>query len=105
MDSSKRNIMYNYTLNPIFSSNNKPFSSPKDGYSSSVFAQSPLEPTRGKIEMYSKEFYAACGVGGALCCGLTHTAMTPLDVVKCNMQVTLILFLPLLLVEINVFSC
>ncbi|XP_078167027.1 mitochondrial phosphate carrier protein 3, mitochondrial-like [Carex rostrata] len=87
MDSSKRNIMYNYTLNPIFSSNNKSFSSQKDGYSSSVFAQSPLEPTRGKIEMYSKEFYAACGVGGALCCGLTHTAMTPLDVVKCNMQI------------------
>lgn len=88
MDSSKKNTMYNYTLNPIFSSNNKPFSSPKDGYSSYVFAGSPLEPSRGKIEMFSKEFYAAGAVGGALCCGITHTAMTPLDVVKCNMQVT-----------------
>lgn len=25
-------------------------------------------------------------VGGALACGLTHTLVTPLDVVKCNMQ-------------------
>jgi solute carrier family 25 phosphate transporter 3 len=26
--------------------------------------------------------------GGVLACGLTHTAVTPLDVTKCNMQVT-----------------
>jgi len=25
-------------------------------------------------------------IGGALGCGLTHTFVTPLDVVKCNMQ-------------------
>ncbi|KAL3693428.1 hypothetical protein R1sor_007079 [Riccia sorocarpa] len=40
-----------------------------------------------KIDMYSKEFYAACTVGGILSCGLTHTGVTPLDVVKCNMQI------------------
>jgi solute carrier family 25 phosphate transporter 3 len=39
-----------------------------------------------KIEMYSAEYYAACTVGGILSCGLTHMAVTPLDVVKCNMQ-------------------
>lgn len=38
------------------------------------------------IELYSGEFYAACTVGGILSCGLTHTAVTPLDVVKCNLQ-------------------
>lgn len=27
-----------------------------------------------------------CLIGGALACGITHTAVTPLDVVKCNMQ-------------------
>ncbi|KAK6128266.1 hypothetical protein DH2020_037993 [Rehmannia glutinosa] len=45
----------------------------------------PSEP--GKIEMYSPQFYAACTVGGILSCGLTHMAVTPLDLVKCNMQI------------------
>jgi solute carrier family 25 phosphate transporter 3 len=35
----------------------------------------------------SQEYYKACVVGGILACGLTHTAVTPLDVVKCNMQI------------------
>lgn len=38
------------------------------------------------IEMYSTEYYGACAVGGVLACGLTHMAVTPLDVVKCNVQ-------------------
>lgn len=38
------------------------------------------------IELYSGEYYAACAVGGVLACGLTHMAVTPLDVVKCNVQ-------------------
>ncbi|XP_009800269.2 mitochondrial phosphate carrier protein 3, mitochondrial [Nicotiana tabacum] len=45
----------------------------------------PSEP--GKIEMYSPQFYAACTFGGILSCGLTHMAVTPLDLVKCNMQI------------------
>uniref|UniRef100_A0A2N9FMT3 Uncharacterized protein n=1 Tax=Fagus sylvatica TaxID=28930 RepID=A0A2N9FMT3_FAGSY len=40
-----------------------------------------------KIEMYSPAFYAASTVGGIFACGPTHTAVTPLDVVKCNMQI------------------
>ncbi|KAK7826968.1 mitochondrial phosphate carrier protein 3, mitochondrial isoform X1 [Quercus suber] len=40
-----------------------------------------------KVQMYSPEFYAACTAGGILSCGLTHTAVTPLDLVKCNMQI------------------
>nr|DAD30443.1 TPA_asm: hypothetical protein HUJ06_009294 [Nelumbo nucifera] len=46
---------------------------------------SPSEPR--KIEMYSPAFYAACTAGGILSCGLTHMAVTPLDLVKCNMQI------------------
>jgi solute carrier family 25 phosphate transporter 3 len=42
-----------------------------------------------KIEMYSPAFYAACTAGGIASCGLTHMAVTPLDLVKCNMQVNL----------------
>ncbi|KAF5961504.1 hypothetical protein HYC85_002713 [Camellia sinensis] len=45
----------------------------------------PSEPR--KIELYSPQYYAACTVGGILSCGLTHTAVTPLDLVKCNMQI------------------
>ena len=47
-------------------------------------ASAPQEP--GKIVMYSPEFYAACTAGGIVACGATHTAVTPLDIVKCNMQ-------------------
>ncbi|KAL2917534.1 Cu/Pi carrier [Polyrhizophydium stewartii] len=32
-------------------------------------------------------YYAKCMLGGVLACGLTHAAITPLDVTKCNMQV------------------
>src|SRR5574340_82766 len=46
----------------------------------------PTEPSK-KIEMYSPAFYAACTFGGILSCGLTHMTVTPLDLVKCNMQI------------------
>ncbi|KAB0359731.1 hypothetical protein FD754_003887, partial [Muntiacus muntjak] len=38
-------------------------------------------------EYGSVKFYALCGFGGVLSCGLTHTAVVPLDLVKCRMQV------------------
>lgn len=40
-----------------------------------------------KVELYSPAYFTACTVGGMLSCGVTHTAVTPLDVLKCNMQV------------------
>jgi len=33
------------------------------------------------------KYYALCGFGGILSCGLTHTALVPLDLVKCRIQV------------------
>jgi len=50
------------------------------------FVPSAGEGAFGKIELYSSKYYIAGGIGGALSCGLTHMAVTPLDVVKCNMQ-------------------
>jgi len=41
----------------------------------------------GNIEMYSAKYYAACTFGGLLACGVTHTLVTPLDLVKCRRQV------------------
>eukprot|EP01024_Parvocaulis_polyphysoides_P051113 TRINITY_DN500_c0_g1_i3.p1 TRINITY_DN500_c0_g1~~TRINITY_DN500_c0_g1_i3.p1 ORF type:complete len:321 (-),score=44.32 TRINITY_DN500_c0_g1_i3:195-1157(-) len=49
-----------------------------------LMACSALE--KPKIKMHSGEFYQACTIGGILSCGLTHTMVTPLDVVKCNIQ-------------------
>jgi len=39
-----------------------------------------------KIELYSAEYFYYCGIGGILSCGLTHFAVTPIDLVKCNVQ-------------------
>lgn len=45
-------------------------------------------PLTGRpIQLYTGDYYLACGIGGILSCGLTHTFVTPLDVVKCNAQV------------------
>lgn len=48
-------------------------------------ANSTAEATK-KIALHSPEYYQACAIGGMLSCGMTHLAVTPLDVVKCNMQ-------------------
>lgn len=39
------------------------------------------------IELYSGQYYAACTFGGLMACGVTHTAVTPLDLVKVRRQV------------------
>ncbi|KAL2865800.1 putative mitochondrial phosphate carrier protein [Aspergillus lucknowensis] len=41
----------------------------------------------GKIEPWTPKYYAACTVGGLMACGFTHTAVTPLDLIKCRRQV------------------
>ena len=35
-------------------------------------------------EEHDLSYYAKCMMGGILACGLTHTAICPLDVVKCR---------------------
>jgi len=42
---------------------------------------------KARIELYSGQYFAACGLGGIIACGPTHTAVTPLDLVKCRRQV------------------
>lgn len=41
--------------------------------------------TQGDVKDMS--YYGKCMMGGALACGLTHTIVTPLDLVKCRRQV------------------
>jgi len=38
-------------------------------------------------EYASPQFYGYCGLGGIISCGITHTAICPLDLVKCRLQV------------------
>lgn len=37
-------------------------------------------------EFGSPEYFLYCSIGGAMSCGITHTLVTPLDVVKCRIQ-------------------
>lgn len=50
-------------------------------------ASAAVRSKTGQIELYSPSFYAASTIGGLLACGTTHTAVTPLDLVKCRRQV------------------
>jgi len=45
------------------------------------------DPGQYSCEFGSGKYYALCGFGGILSCGLTHTAVVPLDLVKCRLQV------------------
>lgn len=38
-------------------------------------------------EFGSAHYFVLCGLGGILSCGITHTMVTPLDLVKCRIQV------------------
>jgi len=40
-----------------------------------------------EVEFGSLKYYLLCGFGGILSCGITHTAIVPLDLVKCRIQV------------------
>ena len=46
-----------------------------------------MSATGDSCEIGSGKYYAMCGLGGILSCGITHTALTPLDLVKCRIQV------------------
>ncbi|KAH7005319.1 mitochondrial carrier domain-containing protein [Fusarium venenatum] len=50
-------------------------------------ASAKAQAKTGKIELYSGRYYAACTFGGLMACGLTHAAVTPLDLVKTRRQV------------------
>ncbi|PWA55774.1 phosphate carrier protein [Artemisia annua] len=97
MDSSRQSLIPSFLYNSHsrfndFERSNVNFSSlrSKDVVPSSkgsFVVQAPSEP--GKIKMFSPAYYGACTTGGILSCGLTHMAVTPLDLVKCNMQFNL----------------
>jgi len=38
------------------------------------------------VEKHDASYYFKCMIGGIFACGLTHTAITPLDLIKCRKQ-------------------
>lgn len=38
-------------------------------------------------EFASVQYFTLCGLGGILSCGITHTMVVPLDLIKCRIQV------------------
>lgn len=63
-----------------------PFNTPMTQRKVNFGAAAAASPSGG-VAYGSAEYYALCGVGGILSCGLTHTAVVPLDLVKCRLQV------------------
>jgi solute carrier family 25 phosphate transporter 3 len=43
-------------------------------------------------DVHNMSYYRKCMMGGILSCGLTHAALTPLDIVKCRKQVSVALW-------------
>lgn len=49
---------------------------------------SPVQPNEQySCAFASNQYFAICGLGGLLACGFTHLLVTPLDIVKCRLQV------------------
>jgi len=45
-----------------------------------------MKKRKKEVQVYSREYFILCGIGGTLSCGITHLVLTPLDLVKCNVQ-------------------
>jgi len=52
-----------------------------------IAAAATVGQSGDSCEFGSLHYFALCGLGGVLSCGITHTAVTPLDLVKCRIQV------------------
>lgn len=62
----------------------------KDEYSSLVPGRQIMAAATAEgysCEFGSTKYFLLCGLGGILSCGTTHTAVTPLDLIKCRLQV------------------
>lgn len=40
-------------------------------------------------DVHDLSYYGKCMIGGILSCGITHTVVCPLDIIKCRKQVRL----------------
>lgn len=78
---------------------NSPFRTPFNNKVQCDAAPTAAGPVKGReiqaaaavsndsCEFGSTKYFMLCGIGGILSCGTTHTAVVPLDLVKCRLQV------------------
>ncbi|VDN01211.1 unnamed protein product [Thelazia callipaeda] len=66
---------------------NKPFHVPLVRKGTCARYQCRFFTAPGEVPYGSLQFFALCGIGGVISCGTTHTAIVPLDLVKCRIQV------------------
>lgn len=75
----------NAFANPFFT--NAKCESSVNSTSTRTIAAAAGADSEYSCEFGSAKYYALCGFGGLLSCGITHTAVVPLDMVKCRIQV------------------
>lgn len=80
MDVAKGNPFSSPISNPEM--NDMPSKAPKRNIAMASYAEAG-----NSCEFGSSTYYAYCGLGGILSCGITHGALTPLDMIKCRIQV------------------
>jgi len=56
-------------------------------------------------DAHDMNYYRKCMLGGILSCGLTHTLVCPLDIVKCRMQVSHVYFSDWRNVQLSAVQC
>ncbi|XP_057747571.1 mitochondrial phosphate carrier protein 3, mitochondrial-like [Arachis stenosperma] len=81
---SPKTLLNNVSSHSSSSSSPPPFSGSEGRNSNNNFM---IPAPKESIPLYSPAYYAACSFGGVFSCGLTHMTVTPLDLVKCNMQI------------------
>ncbi|XP_031621938.1 phosphate carrier protein, mitochondrial-like [Contarinia nasturtii] len=73
-------------FNSLFdAARNSPFKGPLTVAHCDGGAAAPAGPD--SCEFGSTKYFLLCGLGGIISCGSTHTLLTPLDLVKCRLQV------------------
>jgi len=81
--------MFQSALEVVKSSNYRyPFTVAEcEGVQGRKLAAAATPDTGDSCEFGSNKYFLLCGLGGILSCGLTHTMIVPLDLVKCRLQV------------------
>lgn len=81
------NLVKTAKSNPFSSPFLEPSSADLDHKRSIAFAAASGAVVGEQVKLGSTEYYLKCAFGGVLSCGLTHTALVPLDLIKCRLQV------------------
>ncbi|KAF3859435.1 hypothetical protein F7725_021834 [Dissostichus mawsoni] len=56
------------------------------GQKTRTLAAAATSDEGAEVEFGSQKYFLLCGFGGILSCGTTHTAVVPLDLIKCRLQ-------------------